>query len=265
MYLYNEDPMAPGLIERLDHAWASEVMAVFEGQLTCCARQHDGWTRCDKEFLRDAVLGLYADLVATQHRAADALKARRELAGNALRKMAFSPIVSPVLSKRNKVSALSTTFAPNDARSERTRCEESHATSTAPTPQSPRTAYESIGTHAAGATSQRLYDVFAQLSADRSRFFPRLYRPIFHDRVVNRERLLFDPALFPLVELCLQEPEYQILSLYTRNKPTSELTDFLLKAELMEDSNSQGLLTLSPDAVLKTPDDLETEHPSAWI
>merc|ERR1712159_882520 len=53
-------------MQPLDREWIAEAIFIFEGDCTCCTRNHVGATRCDKEFLRDPILGLYAELVANQ-------------------------------------------------------------------------------------------------------------------------------------------------------------------------------------------------------
>ena len=40
-----------------------DTILVFEGDCTCCARNHRGMKQCDKETLRDVFVGLYADVL----------------------------------------------------------------------------------------------------------------------------------------------------------------------------------------------------------
>merc|ERR1719203_1348751 len=46
----------------------NDALLIFEGDCTCCRRKHEGTNRCDKEYVRDIVLGVYAEvLYRTQH------------------------------------------------------------------------------------------------------------------------------------------------------------------------------------------------------
>lgn len=50
-------------LEPVEEAWLHEAVFVFEGKCTCCSRNHSGVRTCDKEFMRDAVLGLYTEML----------------------------------------------------------------------------------------------------------------------------------------------------------------------------------------------------------
>jgi len=40
-----------------------DVILVFEGDATCCARNHENMATCDKQSLRDTFIGIYADVL----------------------------------------------------------------------------------------------------------------------------------------------------------------------------------------------------------
>ena len=44
----------------VDEDQVCDTILVFEGDCACCARRHEGMSRCDKETLRDVIAGIYA-------------------------------------------------------------------------------------------------------------------------------------------------------------------------------------------------------------
>lgn len=63
MYITTDE----GLVA-LTWEWLRQSFVVFSGDLTCCARGHEGGTACDRELLVSPILGLYADLLERQKR-----------------------------------------------------------------------------------------------------------------------------------------------------------------------------------------------------
>ena len=57
MYLLQEDQT----LASVDQSWLLVALFVFAGDCTCCFRKHEGM-KCDKPFVRDMMLGLYAQL-----------------------------------------------------------------------------------------------------------------------------------------------------------------------------------------------------------
>ena len=57
MYLLQEDQV----LASVDQSWLLDALFVFEGDCTCCLRKHEGM-KCDKPFVRDLILGLYAEV-----------------------------------------------------------------------------------------------------------------------------------------------------------------------------------------------------------
>ena len=51
----------PAVLASVDQSWPFDALLVFEGDCTCCFRKHDG-LKCDKPFVRDLMLGLYAEV-----------------------------------------------------------------------------------------------------------------------------------------------------------------------------------------------------------
>ena len=62
MYLLQEDQT----LVSVDQSWLLDALFVFEGDCTCCFRKHDGM-KCDKPFVRDLTLGLYAEVFVYTH------------------------------------------------------------------------------------------------------------------------------------------------------------------------------------------------------
>ena len=58
MYLLQEDQV----LASVDQSWLLDALFVFEGDCTCCLRKHEGM-KCDKPFVRDLMLGLYAEVL----------------------------------------------------------------------------------------------------------------------------------------------------------------------------------------------------------
>ena len=58
MYLLQEDQA----LASVDQSWLLDALFVFEGDCTCCLRKHEGM-KCDKPFVRDLMLGLYAEVL----------------------------------------------------------------------------------------------------------------------------------------------------------------------------------------------------------
>ena len=58
MYLLQEDQT----LSSVDQSWLLDELFVIEGDCTCCFRKHEG-TKCDKPFVRDMMVGLYAELL----------------------------------------------------------------------------------------------------------------------------------------------------------------------------------------------------------
>jgi len=53
---------------KVPDGWINDAIRIFDGEMTCCRRQHPGNTRCDRESLVPVVLGLYFDLyVKSKH------------------------------------------------------------------------------------------------------------------------------------------------------------------------------------------------------
>ena len=57
MYLLQEDQT----LSSVDQSWLLDELFVIEGDCTCCFRKHEG-TKCDKPFVRDIMIGLYAEV-----------------------------------------------------------------------------------------------------------------------------------------------------------------------------------------------------------
>ena len=57
MYLLQKDQ----ILASVDQSWLLDALFVFAGDCTCCFRKHEGM-KCDKPFVRDMMLGLYAQL-----------------------------------------------------------------------------------------------------------------------------------------------------------------------------------------------------------
>mmetsp|Transcript_24130 Transcript_24130/g.52665 ORF Transcript_24130/g.52665 Transcript_24130/m.52665 type:complete len:1264 (-) Transcript_24130:809-4600(-) len=55
-------------LEPVRWGWLKNSFMVFNGELTCCARQHAGIPQCDRQLLVTPMLGLYAELLAHQRR-----------------------------------------------------------------------------------------------------------------------------------------------------------------------------------------------------
>jgi len=64
MYIADEKMNKDGSISlsKLGEATVNDTILVFEGECTCCARNHHNMAKCDKETLRDVFIGLYADI-----------------------------------------------------------------------------------------------------------------------------------------------------------------------------------------------------------
>ena len=58
MYLLQKD----STLASVDRSWLLDALFVFEGDCTCCLRKHEGM-ECDKPFVRDLILGLYAEVL----------------------------------------------------------------------------------------------------------------------------------------------------------------------------------------------------------
>ena len=58
MYLLQEDQT----LASVDESWLLDALFAFEGDCTCCFRKHEGM-KCDKPFVRDVMVGLYAELL----------------------------------------------------------------------------------------------------------------------------------------------------------------------------------------------------------
>merc|ERR1719433_1951218 len=72
MYLAEDGELTP--LSDIDE-WLTQSIYVFQGNLTCCRRKHEGMDKCDKEFLVIPMLGLWAQLnqrLSTQSRERDA-------------------------------------------------------------------------------------------------------------------------------------------------------------------------------------------------
>ena len=52
----------PAVLASVNQSWPFDALLVFEGDCTCCFRKHDG-LKCDKPFVRDLMLGLYAEVL----------------------------------------------------------------------------------------------------------------------------------------------------------------------------------------------------------
>merc|ERR1712151_1368321 len=50
----------------------NDELLVFEGDCTCCSRQHSGMVACDKETLRDVFVGIYADVLWSHEHSSEA-------------------------------------------------------------------------------------------------------------------------------------------------------------------------------------------------
>lgn len=61
MFLANNNTLEP-----LTWEWIKRSLQVFNGELTCCLRGHEGMDQCDKEFLVTPALGLYCELLAQE-------------------------------------------------------------------------------------------------------------------------------------------------------------------------------------------------------
>ena len=57
MYLLQE----AHTLASVDESWLLDALFVLEGDCNCCFRKHEG-TKCDKPFVRDMMVGLYAEL-----------------------------------------------------------------------------------------------------------------------------------------------------------------------------------------------------------
>merc|ERR1719433_895506 len=59
MYLAEDGELTP--LSDIDE-WLTQSVYVFQGNLTCCRRKHEGMDKCDKELLVTPMLGLWAQL-----------------------------------------------------------------------------------------------------------------------------------------------------------------------------------------------------------
>lgn len=66
LYLYT-----PGGLEVVDKKWLMDVVHVFDGQTTCCARRHEDFGCCDRESLVLPLVGLYYRVAAAERRGVD--------------------------------------------------------------------------------------------------------------------------------------------------------------------------------------------------
>ena len=63
MYLLQQgDITQPAELASVEQSWLLDALFVFEGECNCCFRKHDGM-KCDKPFVRDLMLGLYAEVL----------------------------------------------------------------------------------------------------------------------------------------------------------------------------------------------------------
>ena len=76
MYLLEQDDVKqPAELASMEKSWLLDALFVFEGDCTCCFRKHDGM-KCDKPFVRDLMLGLYAEVLNFKGKA-DSNQSRR--------------------------------------------------------------------------------------------------------------------------------------------------------------------------------------------
>ena len=76
MYLLEQDDVKqPAELASMEKSWLLDALFVFEGDCTCCFREHDGM-KCDKPFVRDLMLSLYAEVLNFKGKA-DSNQSRR--------------------------------------------------------------------------------------------------------------------------------------------------------------------------------------------
>jgi len=78
MYLAEDGELTP--LSDIDD-WLTQSIYVFNGNLTCCRRKHEGMAKCDKELLRTPMLGLWAQLNERCSLDRKEQPARRSIAG----------------------------------------------------------------------------------------------------------------------------------------------------------------------------------------
>lgn len=66
LYLYT-----PTGLEVVDKKWLMDVIHVFNGQTSCCARRHEDFDACDRESLVLPLVGLYYRVAAAERRGVD--------------------------------------------------------------------------------------------------------------------------------------------------------------------------------------------------
>jgi hypothetical protein len=63
MYRFSHDTDQEAQLMNINEDDVGDAILVFDGDCTCCDREHQGMPMCDKEVLRDVFLGIYAEVL----------------------------------------------------------------------------------------------------------------------------------------------------------------------------------------------------------